>query len=114
MARGCGWQHLAAYVNLATFYLIGLPISCLLGFKTNLQYKVNYLLHSITMFVLMIRRIILILRSSQKSKPFSFICLIIMFPLNLLYDIGFMDWSDLWAGVSSWDAFTSHKTCQMD
>ncbi|KAK7324564.1 hypothetical protein VNO77_28230 [Canavalia gladiata] len=39
VARGCGWQHLAAYVNLATFYLIGLPISCLLGFKTNLQYK---------------------------------------------------------------------------
>ncbi|CAI8593147.1 unnamed protein product [Vicia faba] len=39
VARGCGWQHLAVYVNLATFYLIGLPISCLLGFKTNLQMK---------------------------------------------------------------------------
>ncbi|CAK8535084.1 unnamed protein product [Lathyrus sativus] len=39
VARGCGWQHLAVYVNLATFYLIGLPISCLLGFKANLQYK---------------------------------------------------------------------------
>ncbi|KAL5101080.1 hypothetical protein RYX36_005407 [Vicia faba] len=39
VARGSGWQHLAVYVNLATFYLIGLPISCLLGFKTNLQYK---------------------------------------------------------------------------
>uniref|UniRef100_A0A0R0GV15 Protein DETOXIFICATION n=1 Tax=Glycine max TaxID=3847 RepID=A0A0R0GV15_SOYBN len=37
--RGCGWQHLAAYVNLATFYLIGLPISGLLGFKFNLQVK---------------------------------------------------------------------------
>ncbi|MED6221303.1 Protein DETOXIFICATION 18 [Stylosanthes scabra] len=37
--RGCGRQHLAAYVNLATFYLIGLPISCLLGFKTSLQFK---------------------------------------------------------------------------
>lgn len=41
VSRGCGWQHLAAYINLATFYLIGLPISCFLGFKTNLQYKVN-------------------------------------------------------------------------
>ncbi|KAI5411841.1 protein DETOXIFICATION 18 [Lathyrus oleraceus] len=39
VARGCGLQHLAVYVNLATFYLIGLPISCFLGFKTNLQYK---------------------------------------------------------------------------
>ncbi|OIW11546.1 hypothetical protein TanjilG_26912 [Lupinus angustifolius] len=39
VVRGCGWQHLAVYVNLVTFYLIGLPISCLLGFKTNLQAK---------------------------------------------------------------------------
>ncbi|XP_061354335.1 protein DETOXIFICATION 19-like [Gastrolobium bilobum] len=39
VARGCGWQHLAAFVNLAAFYLIGLPISCLLAFKTNLLYK---------------------------------------------------------------------------
>ncbi|KAL9322218.1 hypothetical protein ACSQ67_010271 [Phaseolus vulgaris] len=39
VTRGCGWQHLAVYINLASFYLIGLPISCLLGFKTNLQYK---------------------------------------------------------------------------
>lgn len=37
--RACGWQHVAVYVNLATFYLIGLPISCILGFKTNLKYK---------------------------------------------------------------------------
>jgi len=41
VTRGCGWQHLAVYINLATFYLIGLPISCFLGFKTSLQYKVN-------------------------------------------------------------------------
>ncbi|KAK7272550.1 hypothetical protein RJT34_29214 [Clitoria ternatea] len=39
VARGCGWQHLAAYFNLASYYLIGLPISCVLGFKTDLQYK---------------------------------------------------------------------------
>ncbi|KAG4978185.1 hypothetical protein AAZX31_13G257800 [Glycine max] len=39
VARGCGWQHSTVYINLATFYLVGLPISCLLGFKTNLHYK---------------------------------------------------------------------------
>ncbi|KAF7822697.1 protein DETOXIFICATION 19-like [Senna tora] len=39
IARGCGWQHLAVYVNLATFYLIGLPISCFLGFKSKLNAK---------------------------------------------------------------------------
>ncbi|XP_075667969.1 protein DETOXIFICATION 19-like [Castanea sativa] len=39
VARGYGWQHLAVYVNMATFYIIGLPIACGLGFKTNLQAK---------------------------------------------------------------------------
>lgn len=32
VARGIGWQHLAVYVNLGTFYCIGMPISILLGF----------------------------------------------------------------------------------
>nr|POF24117.1 protein detoxification 38 [Quercus suber] len=41
VAKGCGWQHLAVYVNLATFYIIGVPIACILGFKTNLKAKVS-------------------------------------------------------------------------
>ncbi|XP_028100352.1 protein DETOXIFICATION 19-like isoform X2 [Camellia sinensis] len=36
VARGCGWQQAAVYVNLATFYLIGMPIAILLGFKFKL------------------------------------------------------------------------------
>lgn len=40
VARGCGWQHLAVYINLATFYCIGVPIAILLGFKLELHVKV--------------------------------------------------------------------------
>lgn len=36
VARGCGWQHLAVYINLATFYFIGMPIAIFLGFKLKL------------------------------------------------------------------------------
>ncbi|KAH0466433.1 hypothetical protein IEQ34_003671 [Dendrobium chrysotoxum] len=32
IARGCGWQHLGAYVNLGAFYLVGIPTAVLLGF----------------------------------------------------------------------------------
>lgn len=32
VARGCGWQHLGAYVNLGSFYLLGIPMAILLGF----------------------------------------------------------------------------------
>ncbi|XP_010327132.2 protein DETOXIFICATION 18 [Solanum lycopersicum] len=37
VARGCGWQHLAMCINLATFYFIGMPIAALLAFKFNLH-----------------------------------------------------------------------------
>ncbi|KAL8046575.1 hypothetical protein ABFX02_08G186300 [Erythranthe guttata] len=39
VARGCGWQHLALFINLGTFYFIGMPISTLLGFKFKLYAK---------------------------------------------------------------------------
>ncbi|XP_047965925.1 protein DETOXIFICATION 12-like [Salvia hispanica] len=32
VARGCGWQHIGAYINLAAIYLFGLPIAAALGF----------------------------------------------------------------------------------
>ncbi|KAI3779019.1 hypothetical protein L2E82_08447 [Cichorium intybus] len=37
VARGVGWQHLGAYVNLAAFYLVGIPVATLLGFCTSLR-----------------------------------------------------------------------------
>ncbi|XP_020554420.1 protein DETOXIFICATION 18 isoform X2 [Sesamum indicum] len=39
VARGCGWQHLAVFVNLGTFYFIGMPIATLLGFRFKLHAK---------------------------------------------------------------------------
>ncbi|OWM76840.1 protein DETOXIFICATION 19-like [Punica granatum] len=39
VARGCGWQHIAVWVNLAAFYLIGMPVAVLLSFKFNLHAK---------------------------------------------------------------------------
>ncbi|KAG8366682.1 hypothetical protein BUALT_Bualt17G0104900 [Buddleja alternifolia] len=39
VARGCGWQHIGAYVNLGAFYLFGIPIAATLGFWFNLRGK---------------------------------------------------------------------------
>ncbi|OWM73255.1 hypothetical protein CDL15_Pgr001369 [Punica granatum] len=36
VAIGSGWQAVVAYINLTTYYVIGLPIGCVLGFKTSL------------------------------------------------------------------------------
>ncbi|XP_068654761.1 protein DETOXIFICATION 19-like [Aristolochia californica] len=39
VSRGCGWQHLAAWTNLAAFYVIGMPVAVLLAFKLKLYAK---------------------------------------------------------------------------
>ncbi|KAE8716488.1 hypothetical protein F3Y22_tig00110114pilonHSYRG00119 [Hibiscus syriacus] len=37
VARGCGWQHIGAYVNLAAFYLVGIPVAATLAFWLRLK-----------------------------------------------------------------------------
>ncbi|KAK2991343.1 hypothetical protein RJ640_007563, partial [Escallonia rubra] len=37
IARGCGWQHIGAYINLAAFYLCGIPTAAILGFWVQLR-----------------------------------------------------------------------------
>jgi MATE family multidrug resistance protein len=37
VARGCGWQHLAAVTNLVAFYFVGMPLAILFAFKLDLR-----------------------------------------------------------------------------
>lgn len=37
VSRGCGWQHLGAYVNLGAFYLVGVPVALIFGFAMHLR-----------------------------------------------------------------------------
>ncbi|WCJ20229.1 MATE efflux family protein [Euphorbia peplus] len=39
VAVGCGWQSFVAYVNVGCYYVVGIPLGCLLGFKYNLGAK---------------------------------------------------------------------------
>lgn len=45
VAVGCGWQAFVAYVNVGCYYVVGIPLGCLLGFHFNLGVKVyiNYI-----------------------------------------------------------------------
>lgn len=50
VAVGSGWQSVVAWVNVATYYIIGLPIGIVLGYLLNLGVEVssksyNFLLH---------------------------------------------------------------------
>ncbi|CDY39617.1 BnaC05g11460D [Brassica napus] len=37
IARGCGWQHIGAYINLGSFYLWGIPFAATLAFWVHLK-----------------------------------------------------------------------------
>jgi len=39
VARGSGWQKIGAYINLGSFYLVGLPVAAVLGFSAHLRGK---------------------------------------------------------------------------
>ncbi|KAK9066929.1 hypothetical protein SSX86_014253 [Deinandra increscens subsp. villosa] len=39
VARGSGWQHIGAYINLGSYYLVGVPMALVLGFVVNLKGK---------------------------------------------------------------------------
>ncbi|XP_057809429.1 protein DETOXIFICATION 14-like isoform X1 [Salvia miltiorrhiza] len=39
VARGSGWQHIGAYVNLGAYYVVGIPVALLLGFVVHLNGK---------------------------------------------------------------------------
>ncbi|CAJ1971293.1 unnamed protein product [Sphenostylis stenocarpa] len=62
VAIGSGWQAVVAYVNLASYYVIGLTVGCLLGFKTSLGVAgiwwgmiLGVLIQTITLIVLTAR-----------------------------------------------------------
>ncbi|KAL6012428.1 hypothetical protein ACLOJK_002917 [Asimina triloba] len=42
VAIGAGWQALVAYINVACYYLFGLPAGLILGFKLKLGVEVKY------------------------------------------------------------------------
>lgn len=43
VAVGGGWQALVAYINLFCYYIVGLPLGFLLGYKTSLRVEVKIL-----------------------------------------------------------------------
>ncbi|KAJ9562132.1 hypothetical protein OSB04_007292 [Centaurea solstitialis] len=37
VARGSGWQHIGAYINLGSYYIVGIPVALVLGFVVHLN-----------------------------------------------------------------------------
>ncbi|KAL4581668.1 hypothetical protein LXL04_006194 [Taraxacum kok-saghyz] len=37
--RGCGWQEVGAYINLGSYYLVGIPLAVLLAFVLHIGGK---------------------------------------------------------------------------
>ena len=91
VARGCGWQHLAVYANLATFYCIGMPVACVLGFNLKLYVKVKHHCQ----------------RNVTRLEP-------VLTLMNSDVFAGFMDWLDQWPLLPSRYPLVNHNEDQLD
>uniref|UniRef100_J3MI26 Protein DETOXIFICATION n=1 Tax=Oryza brachyantha TaxID=4533 RepID=J3MI26_ORYBR len=81
VSRGCGWQHLAAWTNLVAFYIVGLPLSILFGFKLGLQTKglwlgqiCGLLLQNAVLLVITLRTKWERLELTMNGKEDGFVC----------------------------------------
>lgn len=60
VARGCGWQQQVVYINIGSFYFIGMPLATLLAFhfllhaKVLLLYITNTLLPTVDISIVLI------------------------------------------------------------
>lgn len=41
MAIGAGWQAAVAYVNIACYYILGVPLGVIMGYKLDLGVRVS-------------------------------------------------------------------------
>jgi Na+-driven multidrug efflux pump len=41
VAIGAGWQAVVAYVNIACYYLFGVPLGLIMGYKLDMGVKVS-------------------------------------------------------------------------
>lgn len=79
VAVGSGWQALVAYVNIGTYYLIGVPLGVLLGWTLNLGVLVC--------FSNLIRSVRTQFSSSNDS-------------IKMLHSAGHLGWNDCWNSSS--------------
>ncbi|GMP83577.1 hypothetical protein CsSME_00037436 [Camellia sinensis var. sinensis] len=81
VARGCGWQHIGAYVNLGAFYLCGIPIAAILAFWVQLRGKGLWIGIQAGAFV-QTTMLAIITRSTNWDKQVKFLSLL---PLEAFY-----------------------------
>ena len=46
IARGCGWQKIGAFVNLGSYYIVGIPSAVFLAFLLHIGGRVNSVVNS--------------------------------------------------------------------
>ncbi|KAL8511304.1 hypothetical protein ACS0TY_017926 [Phlomoides rotata] len=100
VARGCGWQHLVVLVNLGTFYLIGMPIAILLGFKVKLYERV--MKHKMDVVLYIVLDIMSLLELNNDCDLIRIFC------------AGIMDRLNMWSNSTDYRAFAAYKIHKME
>lgn len=89
-ARGCGWQKIGAYVNLGSYYLIGIPCAVVFAFVLHIGGKVKVFtlfLHNFKPFVtssLKLQVILICEKFCSQGLWLGIICALVVQVLSLL------------------------------
>lgn len=94
---GSGWQALVAYVNIGSYYIIGVPLGVLLGWIMNLGIWVPFIHFGVIVLIFFFPFITLIKHNGQAEFVST--------------NAGFMGWNDRWNGSA--DMYTSFEDCEM-
>jgi Na+-driven multidrug efflux pump len=102
VAVGAGWQRIVAYVNITTYYFIGIPIGAILGYVLGYHVKVRYLI-SLEEAILTLNRLL---------NSLSLFIVAVSSGLNELYlavDTGYLGWHAAWNTSPNYRAFVHNK-----
>ncbi|KAI3986426.1 hypothetical protein MKX01_037708 [Papaver californicum] len=67
-ARGCGWQKIGAYVNLGSYYIVGIPCAVLLAFVLHVGGKGLWLGMVCALFVQVFSLLIITIRTNWEQQ----------------------------------------------
>ena len=74
IARGCGWQKIGAFVNLGSYYIVGVPFGILLAFVFHIGGKVKTMIMMKTYH----SSLDLIIQNTQQLGPLFTITVILL------------------------------------
>jgi hypothetical protein len=119
VAVGCGWQSFVAYVNVACYYGVGIPLGCVLGFYFDLgamvmkksRTSLPFIIYSVQKPHLFYFSCVYFIVTSLYEPKITYISSLKLFYLFIYVRAGDMGWNDRRVICSNAHSYLRHTSC---